>query len=229
MLMKLAIKSKVLSNTQRGFTLIELMISMVIGLIILAAAIGMFVSMIKADNDYLKSVRLNQELRAAMSLITRDIRRAGIDGSGATRGTGPYPFSTTASRLTIANNAQGDANACIGFAYDEDNNGIDAGNAERYGYRWDSVEGAIEIRKSGIACNLGGWENITDNKLIEIFSETISGTAHPGVEFVETSVIEAGMYIRQIEITIRGRLLKDNTVARRITETVKIRNEDTGP
>lgn len=227
--MKLAIKSKVLSNVQRGFTLIELMISMLIGLIILAAVIGMFVSMVKADNDYLKSIRLNQELRAAMSLITRDIRRAGNDGSGATRGTGPYPFSTSASRLTVGNNVQGDVNACVGFAYDEDKDGVDDGNDERFGYRWDSTEGAIEIRKSGIACDTGGWENITDNRLIEIFSETIGGTTHPGVEFVETTVIDTGMYIRQIEVTIRGRLRKDNAVTRTITETVKIRNEDTGP
>ena len=77
-------------SMQRGFTLIELMISIVIGLIILTAVIGMFVTMIKADNDYLKSIRLNQELRSSMSLITRNIRRAGIDGSGATRGIGPY-------------------------------------------------------------------------------------------------------------------------------------------
>ena len=48
-------------NKVRGFTLIELMISIVIGLIILSAVIGIFISMIKADNDNLKSIRLNQE------------------------------------------------------------------------------------------------------------------------------------------------------------------------
>lgn len=218
-----------MKSMQRGFTLIELMISIVIGLIILTAVIGMFVTMIKADNDYLKSIRLNQELRSSMSLITRNIRRAGIDGSGATRGIGPYPFSTTATRLTIGNNDHGDVNSCMSFAYDENENGLDDGNTERYGYRWDSVDGAIEIRKSGIACTAGGWENFTDETLIEIFSETIGGVTHSGVEFVETSVIEAGMYIRQIQVTIRGRLRKDPSVKKTITEAVKIRNEDTGP
>ncbi|MDD5267265.1 MAG: prepilin-type N-terminal cleavage/methylation domain-containing protein [Methylococcales bacterium] len=214
---------------EAGFTLIELMISIVIGLIVLSAVISMFVTMIKSDNDNLKSIRLNQQLRAAMSLITRDIRRAGFDGLGATRAAGSYPFSTPLSRLTIGNNDHGNANSCVGFAYDEDKDGIDDGNAERYGYRWDSVDGAIEIRKSGIACTVGGWENLTDETLIELFPETIAGVTHPGLEFVETFVIEACMYIRQIEITIRGRLRKDNTVARTISEIVKIRNEDTGP
>src|SRR5664279_3838021 len=115
-IMNLAIKSKAITNKQRGFTLIELMISIVIGLIILAAVLGMFVSMIKSDSDNLKAIRLNHELRAAMSLITRDIRRAGVDGLSATRGTGPYPFSTSTTRLTIGNNHQGNANACVSFA-----------------------------------------------------------------------------------------------------------------
>ena len=34
-----------------------------------------------------------------MSLITRDIRRAGFDGSGATRGAGPYPSLRDRSRV----------------------------------------------------------------------------------------------------------------------------------
>jgi prepilin-type N-terminal cleavage/methylation domain-containing protein len=62
-----------------GFTLIELMVAILIGSMVLAAIISLFVTMIKADNDNLKAIRLNQELRAAMSLITRDIRRAGAN------------------------------------------------------------------------------------------------------------------------------------------------------
>jgi len=219
---------KVVKYKQRGFTLIELMISMVIGLVVLAAVIGMFVTMIKSDNDNLKSIRLNQELRAAMSLITRDIRRAGVDGAAATRGTGPYPFSTSTTRLTTDNNVQGDANSCVIFAYDEDIDGIDDGNTARFGYRWDSSKGTIESRKDGLDCTASGWENITDDNLVEIFPETIAGVTHPGVEFGETCVSVANMSIRQIMVTIRGRLRKDNAVARTIAETVKIRNEDNG-
>lgn len=228
MLMNITANLKVMKYKQRGFTLIELMISIVIGLIILAAVVGMFVTLIKSDNDNLKSIRLNQQLRAAMSLITRDIRRSGFDGLGTTRGVGPYLFSTPVSRLTIGNNDHGNANSCVGFAYDEDKDGIDDGNPERYGYRWGSDDGAIEIRKSGYACDVGGWENFTDETFIEIFSETIAGVTHPGVEFGETETCNAGMHIRQIAVTIRGRLRKDNTVSRTISETVKIRNEDTG-
>jgi prepilin-type N-terminal cleavage/methylation domain-containing protein len=210
---------KAMKQPQAGFNLIELMVAILIGLIILAAVVGLFVSMIKSDSDNLKAIRLNQELRSTMSLIVRDIRRAGSDGSAATRATGPYPFSTTTTRLTISPNAQANANACVSFAYDQNKDGVDDGNAERFGYRWDSAEGAVEVRQTGLACNATGWENFTDESLIDIL----------GLNFSELAVVEGGMYIRQITVTLRGRLRKDNTVSNTIAETIKIRNEDTGP
>ena len=113
-------KLNVIVNKQRGFTLIELMVSMLIGLVILSAVIGMFVSMVKADNDYLKSVRLNQELRAAMSLIARDIRRAGVNRNAAVNSPA-NPFSVAGTtKISIggssALNATGNS---ISFSYDE--------------------------------------------------------------------------------------------------------------
>jgi len=217
--MNLISKSKELVNTQRGFTLIELMISITIGLIVLAAVLGMFVSMIKSDSDNLKAIRLNQDLRATMSLIIRDMRRAGADALAVTRGAGPYPFSNATTRMIVSPNQQADANACITFAYDEDEDGNDDGNSERFGYRWDSSEGAVEARQDGALCSAGGWGNITDNKLVQI----------TGLSFNETTVQEGSIFIRQIEVTLSGRLQKDPTVTRQLIETVKIRNGDTGP
>ena len=117
MLMNITANLKVMKYKQRGFTLIELMISIVIGLIILAAVVGMFVTLIKSDNDNLKSIRLNQELRAAMSLITRDIRRAGANQNAAINSSTippTNPFSVVGgTRLTIAANQQGILNSCV--------------------------------------------------------------------------------------------------------------------
>lgn len=209
--MKLEIKSKVLSNAQRGFTLIELMVSMVIGLIILAGVIGMFVSMVKSDNDYLKSVRLNQELRAAMSLITRDIRRAGANRTAATDSPA-NPFSVAGgTRLTIAANQQGVLISCLTYSYDAN----DTSN-ELFGYRHDSTTGSVETRADGAACNANGWSTITDDNLVDITALT----------FVDTTVTEVGINIRQITVTLSGRLRRDNTVIRALTETVRLRNDE---
>jgi prepilin peptidase dependent protein B len=133
--MNITANLKITKYKQRGFTLIELMISIVIGLIVLAAVISMFVTMIKSDNDNLKSIRLNQELRAAMSLITRNIRRAGANqnaavNSSTTPPTNPFSSLAGGTRLTITVNQQGIPNSCITYSYDAND-----GSNELYGYR----------------------------------------------------------------------------------------------
>lgn len=70
------------SSRQRGLTLIELMISITIGLFVLAGLTYMISSSMNTNTQTLRSTRLNQELRAAMQLITHDLKRAG--GAGLT-------------------------------------------------------------------------------------------------------------------------------------------------
>ena len=213
--MNIAPNLKITKYKQRGFTLIELMISIVIGLIILAAVIGMFVTMIKSDNDNLKSIRLNQELRAAMSLITRDIRRAGANQNAAVdSSTTPptNPFSVAGgTRLTITANQQGLLNSCITYSYDAND-----GSNELYGYRHDSADGTIEARANGAQCNAGGWLTVTDDHLDNITALT----------FTDTTVTQNGVNIRQITVTLSGQLRSDPTVTRTLTETVKVRNDE---
>lgn len=217
--MKLTVKSKVLSNTQQGFTLIELMISMLIGLIVLAAVIGMFISLVKADNDYLKSLRLNQELRAAMSLITRDLRRSGYNGTASATviaGTA-NPFQEMATTAT-----------CVIYAYDVNNNGINDGNSERFGFRLKS--GAIESRESGENCAATtNWDNITDDNLVEITAFSVSDPDLVGDDPEETVTpgkTSVGITTHQITISLTGRLVRDPSVTRTISETVEIRNDE---
>jgi len=211
--MILAIKSKVLSNTQRGFTLIELMISMVIGLVILSAVIGIFVSMIKADNDYLKSVRLNQELRAAMSLITRDIRRSGANRNAAVNSPA-NPFSVAGTTKISIGNVGPTTGTSISFSYDVAADAL----TELYGYRLNSTAGTerIESCTGETVAGCGTWGPVTDESLVKITALSFTGT----------TVTETGINIRQITVTLTGQLRRDNTVSRTLTETVKVRNED---
>ena len=213
--MKLAIELKAPSNTQRGFTLIELMISVVIGLIILAAVLGMFVTMIKSDSDNLKSIRLNQELRAAMNLITRDIRRAGANRNAAVNSstTPPTnPFSSTSGTTTRA--TIGGGGTSISFSYDAVADAV----TELYGYQRNSTAGTerIESCSGSTASGCGAWQPVTDESLVNITALT----------FTDTTVTEAGINIRQITVTLSGQLRRDNTVTRTLTETVKLRNDE---
>ena len=69
-------------NKENGFTLIELLISMTIGLIILTALSSTFLMQRKIYDVQEQIVEMVQTARAAMDMMTREIRMAGYDPSG---------------------------------------------------------------------------------------------------------------------------------------------------
>ncbi len=62
---------------QSGFSLVELMIALVLGLIVVGGGITIYGLSIKGGSDTIKSVRLNYDLDSAMALMMNDSRRAG--------------------------------------------------------------------------------------------------------------------------------------------------------
>jgi prepilin-type N-terminal cleavage/methylation domain-containing protein len=59
-----------------GFTLIELMVAVVVGLIVVLAAVAFVTSVAKANSVNIQVTRLTQELRAISEVVARDLRRA---------------------------------------------------------------------------------------------------------------------------------------------------------
>jgi type IV pilus assembly protein PilW len=70
-------------NKESGFTLVEMLIAMTIGLIILAALSSTFLMQRKTYDIQEQIVEMVQTARAAMDMITREIRMAGYDPTGA--------------------------------------------------------------------------------------------------------------------------------------------------
>ena len=68
-----------LHKTNRGFTLIELIVAMVLGLVVLAAVLNIFVSQNRTNAVQQEVAYAQQNVRAAMDIIAREIRGAGYD------------------------------------------------------------------------------------------------------------------------------------------------------
>ncbi|MFA4097975.1 prepilin-type N-terminal cleavage/methylation domain-containing protein [Xanthomonas perforans] len=66
-------------KSQGGFNLIELMISMVLGLLVVGAAIGIFLSNRQAYAATEGVGRIQETARLGFELIARDIREAGAN------------------------------------------------------------------------------------------------------------------------------------------------------
>lgn len=217
----LSIKPKI----NNGFTLIELMISLVIGLIIIAAIITMYIAMIRSNSDNLKSIRLNQDLRSLMSLMNRDIRRAGANRNAAadvisTPPTNPFSDITSGTRFTIDDDTDLTSGNCITYSYDSDE------ASELYGFRLGSTAiggtniGTVETRANGALCSsTSDWQTLSDPNLVNITQLQFLKTPTPNPP-------SGPITIEQVEIRLTGELRQDSTVTRTIVETVKIRNEE---
>ncbi len=122
-------------NNESGFTLVELLIAMTIGLIILAALSSTFLMQSKIYDVQEQVVEMVQTARAAMDMITREIRIAGYDPKGAMQRSDP----TGAKFVGIPNDANklqvyadlngdedtGDSNEDITYTYDAANLQLD--------------------------------------------------------------------------------------------------------
>ena len=78
-------KIKISPERKRGFSMIELLIAMAVGLIVLAAAYQFFISQNKAYKVQEQVAEMQQNVRAAMETMVRELRMAGFDNFNATK------------------------------------------------------------------------------------------------------------------------------------------------
>ena len=116
-----------------GFSLIEMMIASLIGLMLLAGITFIFSHTVKANTDILKTTHLHQELRAIMDIMVQDIRRSGYWADAVCTVNASVLSPDTAAGY--CGGAAGQANpfdmmaispdnTCIMYSYDATPNGI---------------------------------------------------------------------------------------------------------
>lgn len=211
--------------------MIELMISIAVGLVVVSGVIGMFVSTVTSNANNLKMTRLNQELRAVMDIVTRDIRRAGYRGDSTTA-TSANPFTSTVNGDDLTVRTVNVANDCISFTYDStalDSPPVTVGsvdNADRFGYRRSLVGtvGVIQGRNGGAGatdCANGTWGDLTDSDSVDITTLRFDVVSVPS----PAGPSGATRTLRSITITLTGQIRGSNpAINRTITETVQMVN-----
>jgi len=88
-----------------GFTLIELMVSIAIGLVVMASVATTFTSQTRAYSAQEQINQMEQNLRGALDIMSREIKMAGYKPNGGTV-TGVVSYSNTS--LTIQADLDGD-------------------------------------------------------------------------------------------------------------------------
>jgi len=153
----------IFQKKQNGFTIIEVTVSSIIGAITLAGVITFFVNTVQSNSDGLKEARLNQELRALMDLMVRDIRRAGYWRNA--NGVDANIYATNEHSIKLP------SNSCITYAYDDyqarksDANRVQ--DTDAAGFRL--INNTLKTRKKSALCDSNrNWESISDDKSLKI-------------------------------------------------------------
>ena len=168
-----------LARKQKGFTLIEIMISLLLGIIVIGGALSIYISTVRGGTDITNSARLNYDLDSVMQLMVNDIRRSGYWG-GAVSGSNAINSATNPGNpFTLGTaNIQIPVSSCILYTYDFDDDTVldvdgEAGSlgdeSEFFGFKLEDAE--IKVRSSKVAdndCVGDGWEAVTDSDKIEI-------------------------------------------------------------
>lgn len=123
------------TKTQNGFTLVELLIAMAISLVIIGALAQAFISQRKGYDTQQEVLAMTQNARAAMDMISREVRMAGYNPTGSMQGKDPtaanfvgIPYNTAQLEIIADINGDGDAsgsNEDIIYSYDATNLQID--------------------------------------------------------------------------------------------------------
>lgn len=94
-----------LLRTLRGFTLVELMVAVTIGLLIVAALLALYLNITRTNTEMAKANSLIENGRFAIQLIQNDLIHAGFWGGACTSVRRSYVCSST-DRCTQRNRSQ---------------------------------------------------------------------------------------------------------------------------
>ncbi|WP_372741216.1 PilW family protein [Neptunomonas sp.] len=210
---------------QRGMSLIEIMISLVISLILLGGLLSLYMAFNQSSFDLIRNIKLEQEIRATISFMAKDIKRAGfINDAHSNMGDSNYCSLSYFDDCTNKNSLFSTSSGNIAYSYDAD---LDA-TPENYSFSLNS--GEITYQYPGTLTPVP----ITDSGTTVFTSLTFSLsprvvqiTTTDTTTTPATTTVEAELIIRELTIAASAYPAGDDPqFARSVTTTIRIRNDE---
>jgi type IV pilus assembly protein PilW len=187
-------RKKRLANLQQGFTLVELIVAMAIAAIVMGAIYSTYKSQQHSYVSQTHVVEMQQNLRAALYVIGRDIRMAGFNPAGITDLAGFEPSlpdgdgNEATDPTTMAFTIDDDADGAISNTLSANN------NAEQIAYRLDSNR----LQKFMYdAVDGWRWETVAEN-IDAIDFVYLNGAGNP----VDPTTVTNLPLIRSVQISL---------------------------
>ena len=202
-------------------SLVELMVGITVGLFVVAAAATLMANQLSDNRRLLVETQIQQDLRASMDIITRQLRRAGAVtigfaeiGLATPTGTGGALSAYTAVTPTAA------AATELRFVYYRN-----ASEDGPYGFKLEN--NIIKTLAAG-----AGWQELTDANVMKVTAFTVtpvqvasSVLPCPKLCADGTARCWPQLVVRDYTVTITAEARNDPTVRRSMSSKVRLRND----
>ncbi|MFT5482264.1 MAG: prepilin peptidase dependent protein B [Halieaceae bacterium] len=240
------------TKKEQGVTLIEMMISITIGLILIAGITTIYAKIGAAGVNNIANTRLNQQMRSLMDFMSRDLRKAGFvnswnAGPGNLTGVDLLKIARFGPVLTGGTCSAGKC-SCVVYSYDRNSDSLqgvgpsgtvavateqNTANFELFGFKLDGT--VLDSRSSGSpqGCASGDWEALSDGEII-ITTLTFELDSADTVDYnvggnsVTPSTCVAGtmcLQRRKLNIVMTAELANDSSVSATLTQQIQIKND----
>lgn len=209
-------------RTQRGMSVVEMMVGVAVGLFVVSAATLVVSSQLSSNRRLLLDTQIQQDLRVAADVITRDLRRAGAQLDTTARQYYWYPQATTATTVK-ANNAQVIT--------------LSSPTNITYSYQRASLGGvaAVGFRLNGSklqSLNGGSWQDMTDDSVMKITAFSIAADNAPAAVVPCPNDCPGGgsacwptIQVRRYIVSITAQAANDATITRSLHTRIRVAND----
>lgn len=208
---------------QKGMTLIELLVAGLISVIVTSGMVILMANTLGTGTQTIKMTKLSSEMRAAMQIMTRELRRANYHSTYAACFGDVNCLATLAITGQVTEININGANDCLWFWYDRPQRcptssctaaqlaaaqtAITAETVAGFRRALTGAIGVIQMTTSGTSaanCPSTGWVNITNPDLVDITAFIADDAVTNFASY--TSAVNGTQSVERIGITMSGRL-----------------------
>jgi len=217
-----------LAARQRGFSLMETMIALSLSMVVTSAMVMLMGNSMGAASRIIEMSQLTDELRNAMRMMSRDVRRANFSANSIyCYGNSDCGSDGSASQYADIAITDGD---CFIYGLDRNWDG-NAASDDAGGFRRVTANGVgvIEIWVGGAAPVCSGtsedWLAVTDPNVVDVTSFNVDDGLSSSASVAGGSGSTLTKRTREIQMQLEGRLVIDHKITRRIEDRITVRND----
>lgn len=218
-------------RSQQGLSLVELLVGITVGMFVVAAAAMLVSNQMSSNRKLLLETQLQQDLRATLDIMTRDLRRAGYDEVLARDWPGQkIEKAQQIANIELSTTAAGNGDITFKYARSPERSGWPLG------YQLDEGRGVIKTRMYSV--DSGGtastvMQDLTDARVMKVTQFRIDASASaserlPCPKLCPTTGDDScwpKLNTRDYRIEVSAESANDNSVKRTMATNVRVRND----